>query len=110
MFNFISSITKHLVSFLIIKSILAHGIIQKGFPGGSDSKGSTYNVGDLGSIPGLGRSPAEGNSYLLFPWNTTWNTTPIFWSGEFHGQRILVGNSPWGHKESDTTERLSLLI
>ena len=35
------------------------------FPGGSDGKESTYSVGDLGSIPGLGRSPGEGNSYLL---------------------------------------------
>ena len=32
----------------------------------------------------------------------------IFWPGEFHGQRSLVGYSPWGHKESDTTEQLSL--
>ena len=31
-----------------------------GTPGGSDSKESTYNVGDLGSIPGLGRYPEEG--------------------------------------------------
>ena len=31
------------------------------FPGGSDSKASAYNVGDLGSIPGLGRSPGEVN-------------------------------------------------
>ena len=36
-----------------------------GFPGGSDGKESTCNVGDLGSIPGLGRSPGEGNSYPL---------------------------------------------
>ena len=35
------------------------------FPWGSDSKESTYNTGDLGSIPGLGRSPGEGNGYLL---------------------------------------------
>ena len=35
------------------------------FPGGSDSKASAYNVGDLGSIPGLGRSPGEGNSNPL---------------------------------------------
>ena len=35
------------------------------FPDGSDGKGSTYNVGDLGSIPGLGRSPGEGNGYPL---------------------------------------------
>ena len=31
------------------------------FPGGSDDKASAYNAGDLGSIPGLGRSPGEGN-------------------------------------------------
>ena len=36
-----------------------------GFPGGSAGKESTYNVGDLGSIPGLGRSPGEGNGYPL---------------------------------------------
>ena len=36
-----------------------------GFPGGSDSKESTCKVGDLGSIPGLGRSLGEGNSYPL---------------------------------------------
>ena len=35
------------------------------FPGGSDSKASVYNVGDLGSIPGLGRSPGEGNGNPL---------------------------------------------
>ena len=35
------------------------------FPGGSDSKESACNSGDLGSIPGLGRSPGEGNGYLL---------------------------------------------
>ena len=36
-----------------------------GFPGGSAGKESACNVGDLGLIPGLGRSPAEGNSYTL---------------------------------------------
>ena len=36
-----------------------------GFPGGSDNKESACNVGDLGSIPGLGRSPGEGNGYPL---------------------------------------------
>ena len=33
--------------------------------------------------------------------------TPVFLPGGSHGQRILVGYSPWGHKESDTTERLT---
>ena len=36
-----------------------------GFPGGSAGKESSRNVGDLGSVPGLGRSPGEGNSYLV---------------------------------------------
>ena len=35
------------------------------FPRGSDSKASAYNAGDLGSIPGLGRSPGEGNGNSL---------------------------------------------
>ena len=37
----------------------------KGFPGGSDGKESAYSAGDLGSIPGLGRPPGEGNGYSL---------------------------------------------
>ena len=36
-----------------------------GLPGGSDGKESLYNAGDLGSIPGVGRSPGEGNGNLL---------------------------------------------
>ena len=64
-----------------------------GFPCGSADNKSTYNAGDLGSIPGLGRSPGEGKR----------QPTPVFWPGEFHGLY-----SPWGHKESDTAERLSL--
>ena len=35
------------------------------FPGGSDGKASAYKAGDLGSIPGSGRSPGEGNGYPL---------------------------------------------
>ena len=37
----------------------------RGFPGGSDGKESACNVGDLGSIPALGRSPGEGKGYPL---------------------------------------------
>ena len=36
-----------------------------------------------------------------------WESAPVFLPGESHGQRSLVGDSPWGHKESDTTEPLS---
>ena len=65
-------------------------------PGGSDGKASACNAGDPGSIPGLGRSPGEGNG------------SPLQYSclENFHGLRSLVGYSPWGHKESDMTEQL----
>ena len=39
--------------------------MQKAFPGGSDSKAFAYNAGDMGSIPGSGRSPGEGNGSPL---------------------------------------------
>ena len=65
------------------------------FPGGSEVKASAYNVGDLSSIPGSGRSPGEGNGNPL-----------QYLPGESHEQRSLVGYSPRGHKESDTTEWL----
>ena len=41
------------------------------------------------------------------PWRRKWLPTPVFLPGEFRGQRSLVGYSPWGHKESDKTERLT---
>ena len=41
------------------------GFITRGFPGGSDGKASACSVGDPGSIPGLGRSPGEGNGNPL---------------------------------------------
>ena len=40
------------------------------------------------------------------PWRRKWQPTPLFLPGKSHGQRILAGCSPWGHKELDTTERL----
>ena len=67
-----------------------------GFPCGSAGKESACDAGDLGLIPGLGRSPGEGKSY------------PLQYSGleNPHGQRSLVGYNPWGYKESDMIERL----
>ena len=50
-------------------------------------KNPPANAGDLGLIPGSGRSPREGK----------WQSTPVFLPGKFHGQRILVGYSRWGH-------------
>ena len=41
------------------------------------------------------------------PWRREKVPTSVFWPGKFHGQRSLAGYSPWGHKESDTTEGLS---
>ena len=40
--------------------------LNKGFPGGSEGKVSVCNAGDLSSIPGLGRSPGEGNGNPLW--------------------------------------------
>ena len=48
-----------------------------GFPCGSVGKESACNAGDLGSIPGLGRSPGEGDPLQWLP-------TPVFWPREFH--------------------------
>ena len=42
------------------------------------------------------------------PWQSRWQPTPVFLPGEYHGQRNLAGYSPWGCKELDTTERLTL--
>ena len=66
------------------------------FLGGSEVKAPAWNERDPGSIPGSGRSPGEGK----------WQPTPVLLPGESHGGRSLVGYSPWGRKESDTTERL----
>ena len=103
-----------------------------GFPDGSVGKESACNAGDPGSIPGLGRAAGEGIDYpLQYSWASLWLSwgricpqcgrpgfnpwvgkipgrreqlpTLVFWPGEFHGLY-----SPWGHKELDTTERLSL--
>ena len=38
------------------------------------------------------------------PWSRAWQPTPVFLPGDSHGQRSLAGYSPWGCKESDTTE------
>ena len=67
------------------------------FPAGSDGKESTCHVGDLGLIPGLGRSPGGGHG----------NPLQYFCLENSRGQRSLVGYSPRGCKESDTTEWLS---
>ena len=67
-----------------------------GFPGGSAGKESACNVGDLGLIPGLGRSPGEEND------------NPLQYSHLGNSMdRGAWRTSPWGHKELDTAERLN---
>ena len=71
--------------------------IHQGFPGGSVDRVCLRcgrNVFDLW----IGK----------IPWRRKWQPTPVSLPGESHGQRSLVTYSPWGHKESDTTEWLTL--
>ena len=72
---------------------------------GSGGKASVRNAGHPGSIPGGDASPGGA-----IPWRRKWQPTPAFLSGESHGQRSLVGYSPWGRKESETPERLHFLF
>ena len=46
-------------------------------------------------------------STFSFLWRRKWQPTPVFLPGKSHGWRSLLGYSPWGHKELDTTERLT---
>ena len=68
-----------------------------GFPHGSESTESAYNAEDLGSVPELVRSPRGGHG------------NPLQYSSleNPHGQRSLVGYSPWSCRESDMTEQVS---
>ena len=70
-------------------------ILKRGFPGGSNGKESACNVGDLGSIPGLGRSPGGGHGHLEVHGHPCLENS--------HGQRSLAGYRPRSHKGSDTT-------
>ena len=83
---------------LTLTYFLTHHL--RGFPAGSVVKESACHAGDLCSTPESGRSP----------WRREWLLNPVFLRGESHGQRSLVGCSPWGRKESGTTERLTLTL
>ena len=103
----------------------------------SAGKESACTSGDPSLNPGSSRSPGEGTGYPLWyswaslvaqtvknlptggrpgfdpwvgtiPWRGEWLPIPVFWPGEFHGQRSLADYSPQGREESDMTERLSL--
>ena len=70
-----------------------------GFPGGTSGKEPTCQC-------------RRHERYMFYPWvrkipwRRAWQPTLVFLPGESHGQRSLAGYSPWGRKESDTTERL----
>ena len=72
---------------------IGHDLATKGFPDSSVVKESACNAGYPGSIPGSGRSPGERKGY------------PLRYSGLENSM-----DSPWGHKESDMTEPLSLIL
>ena len=67
-----------------------------GFPGGSVVKNLPARAGDAGDVGSIARSGK-------IPWRSKWQSTPVFLPGESHGQRSLVGYSPWCCKESLTT-------
>ena len=71
-----------------------------GLPGGSEGKKICLPCGRPGFDPWV----------VKIPWRREWLPTPVFLPGELHGQGSLVGYLPWGHKEEDTTERLTLSI
>jgi len=79
---------------MLITSELHKHSIKMGLPQWFSSKESACSAGDTGLISGSGRSPGEGND------------NPLQYSclENPHGQRSLVGYSPWGHKELDTIE------
>ena len=84
---------------VLVKLSLSKGV-EGCFPDGSAGKECTCNTGeaaDVGSIPGSGRYPGGGNG----------NPLQYSYLENVHGQRSLVGYSPWGCKKSDTTGRLS---
>ena len=66
------------------------------FRGDSDARKSAHNS----------RRPGFNPWMRMIPWRREWLPTPVFLPGKSHGQRSLVGFSPWGRKESNTTERL----
>ena len=73
--------------------------LGRGFPGGSEVKESACNVGDPGSIPGVGKNP----------WRRKWQSTPVFLPGESHGQRSLVGYSPQDAKSQTRLSNFTFL-
>ena len=117
------------------KPLLCWICYSPSFPGGSDGKASAYNAGAEKAMaihfstlarqipwveePGrlqsmwllrVGHNWVTSLSLFTFMhWRRKWQLTPVFLPGKSHGWRNLVSYSPWGRKESDTTERLHSL-
>ena len=73
-----------------------------GFPGGTSGKVLACHCRKLKTL--------EFNPWVgKIPWRRAWQPTPLLLPGRSHGQRSLAGYSPWGCKESDTTEQLHFL-
>ena len=98
----------------------AHCFVEAGFLGG-DTLGVRFLVVHaysgasqvalvVKSLPSSAEDLRDGFDPWVrkIPWGRAWQPTPVFWPGEFHGQRSLVGYSPQGRKESDTAERLTV--
>ena len=83
--------------FLTARNRMGVGV-NRDFPGGSDGK-ACLQCGRPGFGPWVGK----------IRWRRKWQSTPVLLPGKCHGQRSLVGYSPWGHKQSDTNEQLHLL-
>ena len=73
---------RHKIAFLIYMEVFPDG------SGGKESASNTGNTGDMGQIPVSGRSAG----------GTKWEPTPVFLPEKSHGQKVLVGYSPWGHR------------
>ena len=83
--------------FLYLENHLVANSINQSFPGDSDSRESTWNAGDLGSVTGSVKSPGEENRNSL---------QYSFLENSMDGGGWRLQNSPWGCKESDMTEGL----
>ena len=80
-----------------VMSLLFNMLSRLDFPGGSDGKAFCLQC----------RRPGFNPCFRKIPWRRNWQPTPVFLPGKSHGWKSLVGYSPWGRKELDTTERLS---